>query len=185
MAFSPVPLAPTPKDPVIPTFPENCEPVRVATTELSIFNVTVPEVPPPVNPVPAVTPVISPTVPSLVIVIAPLDAEVIPIPEPAIKYEVPSTNFVSDPEIPFLTTSEPDESTSPPKTEVPLIDVPIESIEPDTKKLVSVNVLGSGSAADDAAPPADDDAAPPPAEVAAGITYPVATPAYAPHQWHS
>ena len=36
-----------------------CVPVSVATVE-SMFNVTEPEVPPPDNPVPAVTPVISP-----------------------------------------------------------------------------------------------------------------------------
>ena len=39
------------------------DPVRVATVE-SIFKVTAPEVPPPDNPVPAVTAVISPVIPA-------------------------------------------------------------------------------------------------------------------------
>ena len=54
--------------------------------EASTLSVTVPEVPPPDNPVPAVTPVMSPTVPSLVIVTWPLEPVDIPIPSPAIKY---------------------------------------------------------------------------------------------------
>ena len=57
----------TPNDPVIPTSPENCDPVSVATTLSSMFRVTSPSVPPPVRPVPAVTPVMSPIFPVMVI----------------------------------------------------------------------------------------------------------------------
>ena len=63
---------------------------RRGITDVSTLIVTSPEVPPPVSPVPAVTPVMSPTFP--VIVTCPLEAEAIEIPAPATRYEVPSVN---------------------------------------------------------------------------------------------
>ena len=66
------------------TMPENAEPDSVATIVLSIFNVTSPAIPPPDIPVPATTEVISPVdVP--VIVIAPVEPEVICMLFPAIR----------------------------------------------------------------------------------------------------
>ena len=67
------------------TPPVNAEPEIVATTESSILRVTSPELPPPVRPVPAVTEVISPTVPSFVITICPLEEDEIEIPAPAAR----------------------------------------------------------------------------------------------------
>ena len=83
LLFPKIELEVAPKDPVIPTLPENCDPVNVATTLSSMFRVTPPLEPPPVRPVPAVTEVMSPSVPSFVIVIEPLEAEVTVIPAPA------------------------------------------------------------------------------------------------------
>ena len=60
-------------------------PETVATIESLISSVTSPEVPPPNKPFPAMTAVISPTVPSLVIVTAPFEPVVIAMPDPAIR----------------------------------------------------------------------------------------------------
>ena len=94
------------RDPLSPEVcfvtPVNVVPLTVATIESLIAKETAPDVPPPVNPVPAVTAVISPTVPSFVIVIAPEDPVVIDMPLPAMRYEVPSVNVVKEPERPAL-----------------------------------------------------------------------------------
>ena len=63
-----------PSEPVTPTFPLNCDPLIVATTESFMFSVTAPEFPPPVRPVPALTPVMSPA--RHAIVTYPLEDEV-------------------------------------------------------------------------------------------------------------
>ncbi len=94
-----------PNEPVTPTLPEKLAPEIVATIESLIASVTSPVAPPPVRPVPAVTDVISPTVPSFVITTWPFDEDAMLIPEPATRYEVPSERCVKDPDM-FETVKE-------------------------------------------------------------------------------
>ena len=77
--------------------PVKVDPLVVATTESLMSSVTEPDVPPPVKPVPAAIAVISPTIPSLEIVIVPFEADKIEIPLPAIRNEVPSVSCVKEP----------------------------------------------------------------------------------------
>jgi hypothetical protein len=120
--------------------PVKIVPETVATIESLIASVTSPEDPPPVRPVPALTAVMSPTVPSFVIVIAPEEPVVIEIPLPAMRYDVPSVNFVNEPLRPcenFVwpeTPKAPEANVSPLKT-MDGLSAP-EAVElPETKKV--------------------------------------------------
>ena len=65
----------------------------------------------------------------------PLEDELIVTLVPATRYEVPSVNLVSDPESPFSAVIDPDDTTSPPKSDIPKeFDVFLENTEPLTNK---------------------------------------------------
>ena len=86
------------RPPLKVTVPVKVEPERVATTESFTARERGPDVPPPVRPRPAVIAVMSPTVPSFTMVMAPFDPVVMEMPAPATRYEDPSINRVRDPE---------------------------------------------------------------------------------------
>ena len=69
---------------------------------------------------------------------APLEAEVIVIPDPAMRYEVPSVKRVRDPLSPCMAYDVPETTKSPPKTDAPFVKLFLDPIAPETKKEISV-----------------------------------------------
>ena len=125
-------------------------PLTVATVESLISNVTSPDVPPPERPVPAITDVISPTVPSFIIVTWPFDAEVIEIPVPATRYEVSSVSRVSEPDRPELNFTDPvavKSETEPEKCTFPVKVEPLSVATTESSMLIPYGLPAPPSAA--------------------------------------